>query len=175
VDEEAQDQPQYVQDQTNLANERHRTMSAHNTVVLMGRLTRDVEAKFLPDGKAITSFSIAVDGYSKDAPSNFIDCSAFGKAAELIAQYFTKGKPILINGSLKQDTWEDKATGAKRSKLTVAVDSFSFIPKNDGGNTGESAPAVTSRNGRDQDGQAKPAQATMKDIVNQDESEEPPF
>ena len=137
-------------------------MTAHNSVTLMGRLTRDVETKFLPDGKAIASFSLAVDGYKKDAPPNFIDCTAFGKTAELIGQYFAKGKPILINGSLRQDTWEDKTTGAKRSKINVSVDGFSFIPRSSEDAGTPSAPSVdpvVRRDGRDQAGNAKPEQA----------------
>ena len=150
-------------------------MTAHNSVTLMGRLTRDVETKFLPDGKAIASFSLAVDGYKKDAPANFIDCTAFGKTAELIGQYFAKGKPILVNGSLKQDTWEDKTTGAKRSKITVSVDGFSFIPRSGDESQPEPAQQYTRRDGRDQAGNAKPEQAAAPEQPPVNDDDEPPF
>jgi len=137
----------------------------------MGRLTRDVEQKFLANEMCIANFSLAVDGRKKDDPANFIDCTAFGKTAELIGQYFSKGKPILVNGSLKQETWEDKNTGAKRSKIGVTVENFSFLPKNsDSSEPGvsQSEAAVVWRDGRDQNYNAAPLPAG-------NDVDEPPF
>jgi single-strand DNA-binding protein len=68
--------------------------------------------------------------------TTFVDCSAFAKTAEVINQYFTKGKPIFIEGRLKFDSWEDKQGGGKRSRLTVVVENFQFIGGRDGGQGG---------------------------------------
>jgi single-strand DNA-binding protein len=106
----------------------------HNLVQLGGNLARDVETKYLPSGTAIADFSIAVNRVWKDAQSGekkeevtFAGCTAFGKTAENIAKYFSKGDQIFVQGRLKQDTWEDKETGKKQSKTKVVVESFEFI------------------------------------------------
>jgi single-strand DNA-binding protein len=66
----------------------------------------------------------------------FIDCAAFGKTGEVIGKYFTKGKPIFIEGRIKYDSWEDKQGGGKRSKITVVVENFQFVGGRDGGGGG---------------------------------------
>ena len=145
-------------------------MSAHNNLSLIGRLTRDVETKFLPNEMCVANFSIAVDGRKKDDPANFIDCAAFGKTAEIIGQYFTKGKAIAISGSLKQDRWEDKATGANRSKISVVVGRFSFLPSNgrDQDNGGEAPQqGVVRKDGR--------SNYTPPDTPSSSGDDEPPF
>ena len=102
-----------------------------NQVTLMGNMTRDPEGKFATSGMAISSFTIAVNRKWKDKEEvSFIDCTAFGKTAELIQKFFTKGKPILVSGRLKQDTWEDRNTGQKRSKLGVIVETMTFVGGN---------------------------------------------
>jgi len=123
---------------------------AYNKVVLLGNLTRDPETRQAGAGQ-VTSFSIAVneswmgkDG-TKQERTNFIDCDAWGARGETIAKYFSKGRQILVEGSLRQDTWEDKETGKNRSKLSVSVNGFSFV--NDGkgaGAGGGSTPAPAS-------------------------------
>lgn len=108
-------------------------MSNFNKVILAGNLTRDPELKYTPKGSAIASFGLAINRQwttetgEKREEATFIDITAFGKTAEIIGKFFTKGKPILMEGRLKLDLWDDKVTGAKRSKLGVVLESFSFI------------------------------------------------
>ena len=108
-------------------------MASFNKVILLGNLTRDPQMKYLPSQTPVTEFGLAVNrkfrtqaGEDREEVT-FVDCTAFAKQAELIQQYFNKGKPIFIEGRLKYDTWEDKTTRAKRSKLTVVVENFQFI------------------------------------------------
>src|SRR5215207_7480286 len=118
-------------------------MASYNKVILMGNLTRDPQMRYIPSTNTpVVDFGIAVNrrfkgGNGEDREEvTFIDCSAFAKTAELINQYFTKGKPIFIEGRLKFDSWEDKQGGGKRSKLTVVVENFQFVGGRDGGGGG---------------------------------------
>lgn len=102
-----------------------------NKVILMGNLTRDPETRQTPSGQSVTNFSLAVnrtwkgqDGSTQEAVS-YIDCVAWGKQGEIIAQYMQKGRPILVEGRLDQRTWEQD--GNKRSKIEVIVDTFNFV------------------------------------------------
>jgi len=110
-----------------------------NKVMLMGNLTRDPEIKYTPKGTAIANFGIAVnrtytpEGGEKREEVTFIDLEAFGRTAEVIGEYFKKGRPIFIEGRLKLDQWDDKTTGKKMSKLRVVVDSFEFLASREGG------------------------------------------
>jgi single-strand DNA-binding protein len=121
---------------------------AYNKVILLGNLTRDPETRTAGAGQ-VTSFSIAVNDtwVSKDGErqerTNFIECEAWGPRGETIAKYFSKGRQILVEGSLRQDTWDDKETGKKRSSLRVQVSTFSFVNdgKGAGANSGSSTPA----------------------------------
>jgi single-strand DNA-binding protein len=121
-------------------------MASFNQVILLGNLTRDPQLKYLPNQTAVAEFGIACNRKFKSASGEdredvtFVDCAAFAKQAELIQQYFTKGKPIFIQGRLKFDTWEDKQGGGKRSKLSVVVENFQFIGGRDGGGGGGGAP-----------------------------------
>src|ERR671933_154174 len=117
-------------------------MASFNKVILLGNLTRDPQLKYLPSQTAVAEFGLAVNrkfrtqsGEDREEVT-FIDCSAFAKQAELINQYFTKGKPIFIEGRLKYDSWEDKQGGGKRSKLTVVIENFQFVGGRDGGGQG---------------------------------------
>lgn len=108
-----------------------------NKVVLMGNLTRDPEVRTTPSGQSVANFSLAVnrtwkgaDGQQQEAVS-YIDCVAWGKPGEIIAQYVQKGRPLLVSGRLDQRSWEQD--GQKRSKVEVVVEDFNFI---DGGGSG---------------------------------------
>ena len=97
-------------------------------VITIARLTRDVEMRVTPTGKAICQFGIAVNTKFGDREDvMFIDVEAWEKKAETLARYFKKGDPIYIEGRLKLDTWDDKTTGQKRSKHKVVLDNFEFI------------------------------------------------
>src|SRR6185369_17771062 len=117
-------------------------MASYNKVILMGNLTRDPQMKYLPSQTAVVEFGLACNrryktqsGEQKEEVT-FVDCTAFGRTGEVINQYFTKGKPIFIEGRLKYDQWEDKQGGGKRSKITVVIDNFQFIGGRDGGGGG---------------------------------------
>jgi single-strand DNA-binding protein len=117
-------------------------MASFNKVLLMGNLTRDPQLKYLPSQTAVVEFGIAcnrkfrtANGEDKEEVT-FVDVTSFGKQAEVINQYFQKGKPIFIEGRLKFDSWEDKQGGGKRSKLTVVIENFQFIGGRDGGGGG---------------------------------------
>lgn len=113
-----------------------------NQVILMGRLTRDPETRTTPSGKTVTSFSLAVDRQTQDDQADFFDVTAWEKTGELVAQYVTKGRRILVQGRLRQDSWDDKDTGKKRSKVEVVAFDVTFLDGPNGDNTGgSSAPA----------------------------------
>ena len=109
-------------------------MSSFNKVILMGNLTRDPEMRYTPSGTAIARIGLAVnrkwynEARELQEEVTFIDVDAFGKRAETIGQYFKKGNPILVEGRLRLDQWEDKQTGQKRSRLGVILESFQFLP-----------------------------------------------
>src|SRR3982751_2816686 len=117
-------------------------MASFNKVILMGNLTRDPQLKYLPSQMAVVEFGLAMNrkfrtqaGEDREEVT-FIDCSAFGKTGELINQYFTKGKPIFLEGRIKYDSWEDKQGGGKRSTLSVVAEQIVFLPRGDGGGGG---------------------------------------
>ncbi len=98
-----------------------------NSVVLSGNLTRDPQIFNGGSEKAVAKFSIAQNRKVKGEESvSFFDCTCFGKTADIVAQYFSKGKPIIIQGSLQQETWTDDETNQKRSKMVVIVRDFTF-------------------------------------------------
>jgi len=108
-------------------------MASFNKVILVGNLTRDPELRYPPKGLAIGKIGLAVNrswrneaGEQKEEVT-FVDVDSFGKQAELIGQYMRKGSPILIEGRLRLDQWDDKQTGQKRSKLGVVVENFQFL------------------------------------------------
>lgn len=141
-------------------------MASINSVTLVGRVVRDLEVKSTTSGKSVSSFALAVDGYGKDAPANFIDVVAWNKAAEILAQYATKGKQIGITGRIQTRVWEDKE-GNKRKATEVIVDQFQLLGnKGDGGNA---APA-SERDGLLEDGsdQAAPKDNAPTDIEDLD-------
>jgi len=119
-------------------------MASFNKVILAGNLTRDPELRYTPKGTAVCKFGLAVsrtwtnEAGEKKEDVLFVDVAAFERRAEVISQYFKKGRPILVEGRLKLDTWDDKQTGAKRSKHEVVLESFSFIDSK--GDGGDSAP-----------------------------------
>lgn len=107
-------------------------MSAFNKVILMGNLTRDPDLRVTPTGLSVCQFSLAINSTYKDREGNpkeevtFVDVDSFGKQADVIAKHLAKGRPLLVEGRLKQDTWEDKE-GGKRSKLKVVLEGFQFV------------------------------------------------
>lgn len=128
-----------------------------NQVILMGRLTRDPETRTTPSGKTVTTFSLAVDRQGADDQADFFDVVAWEKTGELVAQYLSKGRRTLVQGRLRQDSWDDKETGKKRSKVEVIANDVTFLdgPSGDNGG-GSSAPSSSSS--------SKPKDTVIEDI-----------
>jgi single-strand DNA-binding protein len=108
-------------------------MANFNKVILAGNLTRDPELRYTPKGMAIARIGMAINrtwksetGEAKEEVT-FVDVEAWGRQAEVIAQYVKKGRPLLVEGRLRLDQWEDKNTHQKQSKLKVVLESFSFL------------------------------------------------
>ena len=122
-----------------------------NKVILGGRLTRDPETKTV-GSTTVTEFSIDNDqtwknkAGEKQKKTAFVECAFWGKGGEVVAKYFGKGSRILVVGQLDQESWEDKATGQKRSKMKVRVDSFEFVDSNKDRAAAPAAPAGDDNN-----------------------------
>lgn len=108
-------------------------MAYLNKCFLIGNLTRDPELRVTPKGTPIASFGLAINRQSKNADGShadevtFVDVEAWGKQAELVAKYLAKGAPAMIEGRLKLDEWQDKTSGAKRSRLKVVLENVQFL------------------------------------------------
>jgi len=122
-----------------------------NQVILMGRLTRDPEQRTTSTGKTIASFSIAVDRGGQDDTADFFEITAWEKLGDLVIQYLSKGRRVLVQGRLRQDSWDDKDTGKKRSRVEVTATDVTFLdgPSNDGGS--DSRPAASSSSSKKSD------------------------
>lgn len=119
-------------------------MASFNSVTLMGNLTRDPELRYTPQGTAVCDASLAInrnwtskDGEKKEEVS-FFDVVLWGKSAEVFAAHMKKGRPVLINGELRQERWEQD--GQKRSRIRVHADRFIFIGPREGTAKSEEAP-----------------------------------
>ena len=114
-----------------------------NITILKGNLTRDPEINTLPSGDSVVNFSIAVNDYYNDKQTgqqkqitDYFDCKAYGSKADNINKFFNKGRPILIEGALKQEKWTDN-NGQNRSKVIVRIKDWQFVDsKNNDNNTG---------------------------------------
>lgn len=110
-----------------------------NKVMLIGNLTRDPEIKYTPKGTAIAAFGLAVNrNYTTESGEKreevtFIDLEAYARLAEIIGEYCKKGRPIFVEGRLKLDTWDDKQSGQKRSKMKVIVETMQLLGGREGG------------------------------------------
>jgi len=137
-----------------------------NQVILMGRLTRDPEQRTTTSGKTIASFSIAVDRGGDSDQADFFDVTAWEKLGELVVQYLAKGRRVLVQGRLRQDSWDDKETGKKRSRVEVTATDVTFL---DG-------PNGDSEGGASQSSSAPRSSAnsnTSKDVVINDIEDKP--
>lgn len=131
-------------------------MASYNKVVLLGNLTRDPELRYTPKGSAVARLGLAVNrSYKTESGETmeevtFIDIDAWGKQAELIAQYLRKGNPLFVEGRLKLDQWDDKNSGQKVSKLRVVMENFQFIGGRAEGGSGAPPAAAPARQSRPQ-------------------------
>ncbi len=133
-----------------------------NQVILMGRLTRDPEMRSTTTGKSIANFSLAVDRVGQDDQADFFDITAWEKLGELANQYLSKGRRCLVQGRLRQDSWDDKETGKKRTRIEVVATDITFL---DGPNT-ESGGSAAPRN-------ADTGNKKSKDVVIDDIDDKP--
>jgi single-strand DNA-binding protein len=123
-------------------------MASFNKVILVGNLTRDPELRYTPKGTAVAKIGLAVNRVwttetgEKKEEVTFVDVDAFGRTAENVAQYMRKGSPMLVEGRLKLDQWDDKQTGQKRSKMGVVAESVQFLgsPRSTEGGAAPAAP-----------------------------------
>jgi single-strand DNA-binding protein len=144
-------------------------MANFNRCMLIGNLTRDPETRYTPKGTAVTDIGLAInrswkdDNGEKKEEVTFVDVTAFGRTAEVIQEYLKKGSPIFIEGRLHLDTWDDKQTGQKRSRLRVIAENLQMLGSRDGSESG-SRPAGT---------QSKPAPAAKSREPNPNLDAEP--
>lgn len=138
--------------------------SSFNRVIILGTVTRDIEVKYLQSGMAVCELGLAVNDRRKNQQgewveeATFIDCTAWGRTAEVAGEYLGKGKPVLIEGRLKLEQWE--TDGQKRSKLKVIVESLQLIGSKPA-DSEQQRPASTTR-------ASKPATRTTKTEVPDD-------
>ena len=122
-------------------------MANLNRVLLIGNLTRDPEVRYTPKGTAVTEIGLAVnrsysgeDGERKEE-TTFVDVTLWARQAEIAGQYLKKGRPVFIEGRLQLDTWDDKQTGQKRSKLRVVAENLQLLgSRQEGEGSGTSSP-----------------------------------
>src|SRR6266436_8799873 len=127
-------------------------MANLNRVLLIGNLTRDPETRYTPKGTAVTDIGLAVnrawkdDSGEKKEEVTFVDVTAFGRTAEVIQEYLKKGRPVFIEGRLQLDSWDDKQTGQKRSRLRVIAENLQMLGSRADSESG-SSPADTQKPG----------------------------
>src|SRR2546421_13058860 len=114
-------------------------MASFNKVILLGNLTRDPEVRYTPKGSAVCDLGIAVnrvyttDSGEKREEATFVDVTFWGRTAEVAGEYLKKGRPVFIEGRLQLDSWEDKQSGQKRSKLKVIGETMQMLGSPRGG------------------------------------------
>jgi single-strand DNA-binding protein len=119
-------------------------MASFNKVILLGNLTRDPEIRYTPKGTAVTELGMAVnrvytaENGEKREETTFVDVTLWGRTAEIAGEYLKKGRPVFIEGRLQLDTWDDKTSGQKRSKLKVVGEGLQLIGSRPGGGGGGS-------------------------------------
>jgi single-strand DNA-binding protein len=120
-------------------------MASVNKVMLIGNVTRDPEVKFTAKGSAVTDIGLAInrnytlESGEKREEVTYIDVELWGRLAEIAGEYAKKGRPVFIEGRLRMDTWEDKASGQKRSRLKVVGENLQLLGGKSGGSGGPSS------------------------------------
>ena len=154
-------------------------MANLNKVMLIGNLTRDPELRYTPSGRAVADISLAInrvwvnDAGQKQEETTFVDVTLWGRQAELAQQYLTKGRGAYVEGRLQMDTWDDKETGKKRSRLKVVGDSLQFLPDGRGGAPAGAPPQRS--NGPQQQRSAPPQGASAAPPEDFQEEDDIPF
>ena len=118
-------------------------MASFNKVILLGNLTRDPEVRYTPKGSAVCDLGIAVnrvyttEGGERREEVTFVDVVLWARLAEIAGEYLKKGRPVFIEGRLQMDSWDDKQTGQKRTKLRVVGESMQLLGGRPGGAAGD--------------------------------------
>ncbi len=130
-------------------------MASFNKVILLGNLTRDPEVRYTPKGTAVTDLGLAVnrtytaDNGEKREEVTFVDVTFWGRTAEVAGEYLKKGRPVFVEGRLQLDSWDDKQSGQKRTKLKVIGENMQMLGSPRGGGSGggdeEGGPRSSSR------------------------------
>ena len=142
-------------------------MASFNKVILVGNLTRDPQVRYTPSGTAVTDIGLAVNRQwfdkqtnSKKEETTFIDVTLWGRTAEVAGEYLSKGRPVLIEGRLSLDQWDDKESGQKRSKLKVVGENMTMLgSRGEGGGGGGSAPRQSAPQSQPQSSQPQSNQS----------------
>jgi single-strand DNA-binding protein len=146
-------------------------MASFNKVLLLGNLTRDPEVRYTPKGSAVCDLGIAVNrSYTTDAgekreEATFVDVTLWGRTAEVAGEYLKKGRPVFIEGRLQLDSWDDKQTGQKRSKLKVIGETMQLL----GSGRGGGAPAEASEEDRQSSRPTPPPKPSTQPQPDEDE------
>ncbi|MBJ7285119.1 MAG: single-stranded DNA-binding protein [Akkermansiaceae bacterium] len=161
-------------------------MANLNKVMLIGNLTRDPELRHTPKGTAVSEISMAInrvwnnDQGQKQEETTFVEVTLWGRQAELAQQYLTKGRPVYIEGRLNLDTWDDKETGKKRSKLRVIGENMQFLSSGTGaggggGGSAERSSQASSSSQRQSSPQGSPQGASAAPTDDYPEDDDIPF
>jgi len=148
-----------------------------NKVIIMGKLTRDPEVKYTPKGMAIANLGMALNHKFKNAAGEmqeevtFVDVTAFSKQAELCGEYLKKGASLLVEGRLKTESWDDKQTGQKRSKMVVIMENMHFI----GGKKEDAGTRPQQQETRDYKMNSRPASKPDAALNPPDDTDDVPF
>jgi single-strand DNA-binding protein len=161
-------------------------MANLNKVMLIGNLTRDPELRHTPKGTAVSEISMAInrvwnnDQGQKQEETTFVEVTLWGRQAELAQQYLPKGRPVYIEGRLNLDTWDDKETGKKRSKLRVIGENMQFLSSGTGaggggGGSSERSSQASSSSQRQSSPQGSPQGASAAPTDDYPEDDDIPF
>lgn len=111
-------------------------MASFNKVILIGNITRDIQVRYIASGTAVAEIGLAINRKVKDKDeTTFVDVTLWGRTAEVANEYAKKGDPLLVDGRLQLDTWDDKETGQKRSKLRVVGENIQLLGGRSSGGT----------------------------------------
>jgi single-strand DNA-binding protein len=154
-------------------------MASFNKVILLGNLTRDPEVRYTPKGSAVCDLGIAVnrvyttDSGEKREEVTFVDVVLWARLAELAGEYLKKGRPVFIEGRLQMDTWDDKQTGQKRTRLRVVGETMQFLGSRPSGAGG--GPAEASEDDRQARASGKSSAPPPKPTAGEPDNDEIPF
>lgn len=148
-------------------------MASLNKVMLIGNITRDPEIKYTPKGSAVTDIGVALnrvytmENGEKREETTFVDVTLWGKQAEFAGEYLRKGRSVFIEGRLQMDTWEDKQSGQKRSRLRVVADGIQPLGPRPGGGAEGTSPAASG--GSAPAGRREPSQSAPQEEPDNDD------